>query len=466
MMKKIPNKLLAVSAFLTITTTYAVIPLETFAIEIERTNNENISLSANEEQMKKALQDAGLFAKAMNEYSYLLINNPDVSFEGITINGNADLPSKIVQDQKNARAHAVTWNTQVKKQLLDTLTGIIEYDTKFENYYETLVEAINTGNGDTLKKGITDLQGGIQQNQKSAKALIEELIQLKNAIGEDVRTFGSHKETLQSILKNQGADVEADQKRLEDLLGQVKYQKDIESKGLDMVKIPFIPTLIAGGIMIGDARGKLGWLEPELAKLRQTVDYKITLNRVVGVAFHNISDMHSMLDSAITALTYMSTQWEDLDSQYSGVLGHIDKADQKADQNKYKFLTPSLNAAKNSWKTLKTDVVTLQEGIKIAEKKEQDFLNQLRPSNVFYFYKKIHNAYTFEIKTGTNAPNASYKVMNLTKNTVHNMWSGGANTNMWADWLSFNPNDEFAVVAVVDGKEYVVYKDKVQNIMN
>ena len=63
---------------------------------------------------------------------------------------------------------------------------------------------------------------------------------------------------------------------------------------------------------------------------------------------------------------------EDLDSQYSGVLGHID-ADQKVDQNKYKFLTPSLNAAKNSWKNIKTDVVTLQEGIKIAEKKEQDF---------------------------------------------------------------------------------------------
>lgn len=38
---------------------------------------------------------------------------------------------------------------------------------------------------------------------------------------------------------------------------------------------------------------------------------------------------------------------------------------------------------------IKTDVVTLQEGIKIAEKKEQDFLNQLRPSNVFYFYKKF-----------------------------------------------------------------------------
>ena len=46
------------------------------------------------------------------------------------------------------------------------------------------------------------------------------------------------------------------------------------------------------------------------------------------------------------------------------------------------------------------------------------------------------------------------------------MWSGGPNTNMWADWILFNPKDEFAVVAVVDGKEYVVYKDKIENIMN
>ena len=114
---------------------------------------------------------------------------------------------------------------------------------------------------------------------------------------------------------------------------------------------------------------------------------------------------------------------------------------------------------------IKTDVVTLQEGIKL-QRKRTGFFESASSIKRFLLYKKIHNAYTFEIKTGTNAPNASYKVMNLTKNTVHNMWSGGANTNMWADWLSFNPNDEFAVVAVVDGKEYVVYKDKVQNIMN
>ncbi|MFB5253054.1 HBL/NHE enterotoxin family protein [Bacillus mycoides] len=364
MIKKIPYKLLAVSTLLTLTTTSVVSPVATFASGIEQTNNGDMSLSANEVKMKETLQKAGLFAKSMSAYSYMLIKNPDVNFEGITINGYADLPNKIVQDQKNARAHAITWDTQVKKQLLDTLTGIVEYDTKFENYYETIVDAINTGDGDTLKEGITDLRGEIQQNQKVAQQLIEELTKLRDAIGQDVRAFGSNKDLLQSILKNQGAAVEDDEKRLNEVLGSVNYYKQLESDGFNVMKGAILGLPIIGGIIVGVAQDNLGKLEPTLAELRKTVDYKITLNRVVGVAYNNISEMHKALDDAINALTYMSTQWHDLDSQYSGVLGHIDNVSQKADQNKYKFLKPNLNAAKDSWKTLRTDAVTLKEGIK------------------------------------------------------------------------------------------------------
>ncbi|PFE06450.1 hemolysin [Bacillus cereus] len=364
MMKKIPYKLIVASALLTMTTTSVVSPVATYASEIEQTNNGDTSLSANEVKMKETLQKAGLFAKSMNAYSYMLIKNPDVNFEGITINGYEDLPGKIVQDQKNARAHAVTWDTQVKKQLLDTLTGIVEYDTTFDNYYDTIVEAINTGDGDTLKEGITDLRGEIQQNQKGAQNLIAELTKLRDAIGEDVRAFGSNKDQLKSILKNQGADVEADEKRLNEVLGSVNYYKQLESDGFNVMKGAILGLPIIGGIIVGIARDNLGKLEPLLAELRKTVDNKTTLNRVVGVAYNNISEMHSALDDAINALTYMSTQWHDLDSQYSGVLGHIETASQKADQNKFKFLKPNLNAAKDSWKTLRTDAVTLKEGIK------------------------------------------------------------------------------------------------------
>ncbi|OJD64215.1 hemolytic enterotoxin HBL binding subunit HblB [Bacillus sp. NH11B] len=364
MIKKIPYKLIVASALLTMTTTSIVSPVAAFASEIEQTNNGDTALSANEAKMKETLQKAGLFAKSMNAYSYMLIKNPDVNFEGITINGYVDLPGRIVQDQKNARAHAVTWDTKVKKQLLDTLTGIIEYDTTFDNYYDTMVDAINTGDGDTLKEGITDLRGEIQQNQKYAQQLIEELTKLRDSIGQDVRAFGSNKDLLQSILKNQGVDVEADQKRLDEVLGSVNYYKQLESDGFNVMKGAILGLPLIGGIIVGVARDNLGKLEPLLAQLRQTVDYKVTLNRVVGVAYNNISEMHKALDDAINSLTYMSTQWHDLDSQYSGVLGHIETASQKVDQNKFKFLKPNLNAAKDSWKTLHTDAVTLKEGIK------------------------------------------------------------------------------------------------------
>ncbi|MDZ3952374.1 HBL/NHE enterotoxin family protein [Bacillus thuringiensis] len=362
MIKKIPYKLLAVSTILALTTTAVVSPVTAFASEIEQTNNGDTSLSADEVKMKETFKKAGLFAQSMNKYSYMLIQNPNVNFEGITIDGYADLPEKIIQDQKNARAHAVTWDTKVKRQLLDTLTGIIEYNTTFDNYYETLVEAIHTGDGDTLKEGITDLRGEIQQNQKYAQQLIDELTQLRDGIGKDVRAFGSNKDLLHSVLKQQGADIEADQKRIDEILGEINRYESLESTLIKVMTVIAIP--IFGIIVVAGNATDINKLSSSLAELRQTVDQKVTLNRVLHLAYNNINEMHTLLDGAINALTYMSTQWHDLDSQYSGVLGHIDRASGKADQNKFKFLKPNLNAAKDSWKTLQTDAVMLKEGIK------------------------------------------------------------------------------------------------------
>ena len=368
MLNKIPYKLLAVSTFLTITTANVVTPITAFANEIEQTTTSDMSLSINNEQMKKALLDAGLFAKSMNAYSYLLINNPDVNFERIDMEGHTNLPNQIVQDQKNAREHAVTWDTQVKRQLLNILTGIVEYDTKFDNYYDALVEAINEGDGDTLKEGITDLRDEIKQNQEHTQKLIQELTMLKDGIGQDVKTFGDHKDLLQSILKKQEAGIEEDQKRLDEVLKSVNYYKKLESDGFNVMKGTVLGLPLIGGIIVVVAKDNLGKLEPLsqqlLEKLSQPVDHKITLNRVVGVTYNNINEMHNAIDTAIHALTYISAQWNHLDSQYSAVLQHIENTSEKADQSKFKFLEPNLKAAKDSWKTFKTDAATLKEGIK------------------------------------------------------------------------------------------------------
>ncbi|PEA53847.1 hemolysin [Bacillus pseudomycoides] len=368
MLNKIPYKLLAVSTFLTITTASVVTPVTAFASEIEQTNTGDMSLSANKEQMKTALQDAGVFAKSMNGYSYMLINNPDVNFARIDVEGHTNLPDQIIQDQKNARAHAVKWDTQGKRHLLNTLTGIIEYDTQFDNYYDALVEAINEGDGDTLKEGITDLRAEIQQNQEYTQKLIQELTKFKDNIGQDVKAFGDHKDLLQSILKKQEAGIEEDQKRLDEILAKINHYNKLKSDGFNVMKGTVLGLPLIGGIIVIVAEDQLKDLQPLVAplleKVNQPVDHKVTLNRVVGVTYNNINEMHNAIDGAINALTYMSTQWNNLDSQYTAVLQQIENTSEKTDQNKFKFLKPNLDAAKDSWKTFKTDAATLKEEIK------------------------------------------------------------------------------------------------------
>jgi len=227
-----------------------------------------------------------------------------------------------------------------------------------------MIDAINTGDGDTLKEGITDLRTEIQQNQKTAQNLIAELTKLKDNVGQDVRAFGSNKEQLYSILKTQTAGLEDDQKRLDEVLGQVNYYKKLESDGFTTMKVGVFGLWWIGGIIVGTARDNLGKLEPYVAEIRKTVDSKTTLNRVVGVAYNNTDQMHKAIDNAINALTYMSSQWTDLDNQYAGVLRQIDKAAGKADQNKFSYLKPALKTAKDLWKTLHEDAVTIKDGIK------------------------------------------------------------------------------------------------------
>ncbi|ANN35547.1 hypothetical protein A9498_29550 (plasmid) [Bacillus thuringiensis serovar coreanensis] len=107
--------------------------------------------------------------------------------------------------------------------------------------------------------------------------------------------------------------------------------------------------------------------------------------------------------------------------------------------------------------------------MKVADHKGQDIVNQLRPSNVSYFhnfYREELNQYGFQMKTGANAPNASYKLINLTRNIINPIHNGaGPNTGISLSFLpSYYPKDEYAVVATVNGMEYVVYKERGENI--
>lgn len=358
-MKKFPFKVLTLATLATVITATTGNTIHAFAQETTAQEQKVGNYALGPEGLKKALAETGSHILVMDLYAKTMIKQPNVNLSNIDLGSEGgELLKNIHLNQELSRINANYWLDTAKPQIQKTARNIVNYDEQFQNYYDTLVETVQKKDKAGLKEGINDLITTINTNSKEVTDVIKMLQDFKGKLYQNSTDFKNNvggpdgKGGLTAILAGQQATIPQLQAEIEQLRStQKKHFDDVLAWSI-------------GGIIVGVARDNLGKLEPLLAELRQTVDYKVTLNRVVGVAYSNINEMHKALDDAINALTYMSTQWHDLDSQYSGVLGHIENAAQKADQNKFKFLKPNLNAAKDSWKTLRTDAVTLKEGIK------------------------------------------------------------------------------------------------------
>ncbi|PGA91458.1 HBL/NHE enterotoxin family protein [Bacillus toyonensis] len=215
-----------------------------------------------------------------------------------------------------------------------------------------------------LKEGIEDLQTDVKTNKQYAVSLIQALTELRKDVSNDGRVFQDHQKILSSILSSKTTGLEADEAHMKEIMEILSHFRQVESDGYKVVCWPAIGTWIAGGIMIATAKINLAQFQPAFEALNQTIDQKKTVNRIVFTASQNVSEMTNAINDAVKSLQYMVDQWNDLDSQYAGVLQSIEKADEKATANRFAFLKPMLDTAKDSWKTLKTDADTLKEGLK------------------------------------------------------------------------------------------------------
>ncbi|MDT3494655.1 PA14 domain-containing protein [Bacillus toyonensis] len=106
--------------------------------------------------------------------------------------------------------------------------------------------------------------------------------------------------------------------------------------------------------------------------------------------------------------------------------------------------------------------VQMKNGFTAEINKAQILLN-LKPSFISYYYKKSHNAYTFEFKTNNKAPeNVTYKLSDLSK-PINKSWTtiGKIEPNK-AWWLdNLEKGKKYSLMAQLpDGKEYVLYEQK------
>ncbi|MHB0803215.1 HBL/NHE enterotoxin family protein [Bacillus thuringiensis] len=364
-MKTLSYKLLMVSSLLAGTTATIVAPMSTFAKEMGQIgveNEENINFAVDSAAMKTGFEKTREFAQAMNEYSYKLLNTPDVNFKGISLGEqNTDLPQNIQIDQKKARENATRWNNELKKHLLNTLENIVFYDTTFGNYYNELIKAADTNDGDTLKEGIRDLQEDIKKNQQDAATLIQKLNEFRSGLEADNRAFAQDKGRLSIVLTSQDGSIKQDEDQLEAINNRYKELQKKQDLGHDLIKTPFI---LVGGLILLLTGPEYKILREEIEKLNQSISEKHTLNRIVVDACNSVTDMHTAIDNAVKSLEFMTTQWHALDIKYDHILDAIDKASAKAEKDMFNFVKIQLNVAKDTWSMLHKDAVEMQEGIK------------------------------------------------------------------------------------------------------
>ncbi|MEY8349426.1 HBL/NHE enterotoxin family protein [Bacillus cereus] len=437
-------------------TTSNVIPHHTFATEqTVQENNKQYSLGP--EGFQDVMAQSLSSVLVMDSYAKTLRNQLETDLSSIS-SLNSGLRENMIKHQKDAQANAAYWLNTIKPKIMKTNQNVVNYNDAFQTQYSILLAAIDQRDTGKLKAGLEKLYQSILINKSEVDELLNQLKTFRSKMEDDTKSFKEDSNELTNALASTSVGIPYLQQQINNYNESIKKSNDMLIAGGVLV----IFTLGASVAMIATAKSNIASAEREIANLKARISGAQAEVAILTDAKNKTTNMTETIDTAINSLQNISNNWHAVAAKYDNLLKNITFITPE----EFSFLKEDLKTAKDSWQDLKNYADKLLEEMKIAEKKEQDLMNQLRPSNVFYYYKQIHNAYTFEIKTGTNAPNASYKVVNVTKNTVHNMWSGGANTSMWADWLSFNPKDEFAVVAVIDGQEYVVYKDKVENKMS
>ncbi|PGL22343.1 enterotoxin C [Bacillus thuringiensis] len=438
-----------------------IVPLHSFAAEqkvhttISQETIHNYSLGP--EGFQDVLAPAMSNVLVMDSYAKTIRNQQETDLSGIS-SLNSYLRANMLKHQDDAKKNATYWLDNLKPRIMNTNQNIVNYNDTFQTHYSILLAAIDQKDTEKLKTELEKLYQSILTNKSEVNELLEQLKTFRNKMTADTQNFKQDTNQLTTILASTTAGIPYLEQRINGYNESIKKSNDQIIAG--SVLCATLITCIIGGPLIATAKSNIASAEREIEILKAQISGAQAEIAIITDAKNKTTNMAETIDTAITSIQKMSNSWDTVAAKYNNLVKNITFITPE----EFTFIKADLNTAKDSWQDLKNYADKLYESVKIAEKEEQDLMDRLRPSSVQYFYKPIHNAYTFEIKTGANAPNASYKVMNLTKRTTHNMWSGGPNASMWIDRLPLNLKDQYAVIATVNGMDYVIYKEVGENI--
>ncbi|WP_459501306.1 non-hemolytic enterotoxin subunit B [Bacillus sp. C1] len=402
-MTKKPYKVMALSAIMAVVAAGNILPAHTYAAEsiakptpiyasVPDASDTYSEYSLGPDGLRAAMERTGSNALVMDLYALTIIKQANVNFNGITTVDDS-LKTKVVYHQDVARGNANQWLDTIKPQLISTNQNIINYNTKFQNYYDTLVTAVDNKDKATLTKGLTRLSTSITENKEKVDKLVEDLKKFRNKMTADTQNFKGDANQLTSILASQDAGIPLLQNQIttyNEAIG--KYNAIIIGSSVATALGPIaiiggavvIATgagtplgvgLIAGGAAaIGGGTAGIVLAKKELDNAQaeiQKITGQISQAQLQVAGLTNIKNqteyLTNTIDVAITALQNISNQWYTMGSKYNSLLQNVESIS----PNDLVFIKEDLNIAKDSWKNIKDYAEKIYaEDIKVVDTKK------------------------------------------------------------------------------------------------
>ncbi|MBG9612216.1 HBL/NHE enterotoxin family protein [Bacillus cereus] len=394
-MKKSPYKIISAATIIAAITTGNILPsTHVFAQEEVGQEQQKGTYSLGPTDIKEALAQTGSNIIVMNLYASTMLKQPNVDLSGINLGTEGEkLIKQIHNDQEMSRINAKYWMDTAKPTIQKTTRNIVNYNTQFQQYYDTLVDAAKKNETSVLKEGLQDLYNTIDSNAKEVNEVIQILQAFKQKLYVDSTQLKNDvsgpddKGGLTAILAGKDALVPQLQKEIENLRGTQKAHLDnvlgwgiggglgailllggaiggtlaivLTGGTATPLVVGALGALAAAGVALGTASGVM--LSKNLTAYNEISDQIGQLSEQVGaaqqavVALTNtkstLMELYQTVDQAIAALTNMKKQWDTMGANYNVLLDNVDSMQPQ----KTSLLLNDLDAAKQEWNDIYKD---------------------------------------------------------------------------------------------------------------
>ncbi|WP_128894857.1 HBL/NHE enterotoxin family protein [Longirhabdus pacifica] len=342
--------------------------------------------SAGPQNLEEAMNSTAANTLIMDTYAMTLIKQPNFALSEIESSDKVDLNKSLAQHLNLARGHANEWLDDIKPHLVQTNQNIIGYNTKYQNYFGTIKQRLETGDSQTAALGLTLLRGDVVENKEEVEDVITILKNFRQELSTDSQNFSQDAAQITAILSGDDALITSIENEINAVNQAIDRDIGIIAGGAvgQLVGVAIITAgvlsiwaggagakLIVGGtVILGGATTAVALAAQDLEEKKdalKNLTQQLTGLRAEVAALtlteNQVRDLKDQIDGAITALETLKLQWTVMDTKYATLIDHVEDIEPGGGI----FVIADLETAKDSWQDISDLAQTLYLDIGYAE---------------------------------------------------------------------------------------------------